>query len=101
MATAGGTAVVGETDVPQKCNNCATERKTGETLRCSQCDSVAYCSRKCQKERWTYHKPLCEAISFVKKQELEQGLEPLSAISILSNTISLSNLLGIVTYCNV
>ena len=46
----GGTAVVGETDVLQKCNYCDTEGKTGETLlRCIQCHSVVYCSRKSQK----------------------------------------------------
>ena len=51
-----------------KCNNCFKEGINGATLfSCAQCESVVYCSKKCQKERWADHKKLCEAIrNFVR-----------------------------------
>ena len=52
-----------------KCNNCFKEGRKGATLfNCAQCESVVYCSKKCQKERWADHKKLCEAISFLERQ---------------------------------
>ena len=52
-----------------KCNNCFKEGIKGTTLfSCAQCESVVYCSKKCQKERWADHKKLCEAISILERQ---------------------------------
>lgn len=31
----------------------------GESMRCSACKSVLYCSKKCQKAHWKIHKQTC------------------------------------------
>ena len=52
-----------------KCNNCFKKGiKSATLLSCAQCESVVYCSKKCQKERWADHKKLCEAINFLEMQ---------------------------------
>ena len=37
--------------------------------QCSSCQSVHYCSQKCQRAHWTGHKKLCSAIKYLSNQE--------------------------------
>eukprot|EP00929_Paragymnodinium_shiwhaense_P069771 TRINITY_DN35203_c0_g1_i2.p1 TRINITY_DN35203_c0_g1~~TRINITY_DN35203_c0_g1_i2.p1 ORF type:complete len:533 (-),score=177.91 TRINITY_DN35203_c0_g1_i2:211-1809(-) len=39
------------------CENC--QQPCAKPLRCSKCKDVSYCSAKCQKEDWSYHKRNC------------------------------------------
>lgn len=51
-----------------QCNHCCkTGGEHGQLKRCSQCKSVWYCSNKCQKEHWSEHKVLCQAISHLSE----------------------------------
>ena len=56
----------------QKCNGCGlAEPATGKRfMRCTQCRSSYYCSRKCQQKDWTQHKVLCASI---KELELQRN----------------------------
>ncbi|CAN0472242.1 unnamed protein product, partial [Ectocarpus sp. 8 AP-2014] len=49
---ASGTA----TDGSRKCAKCG---KGGNSLQCSRCRKVAYCSKECQRRDWKSHKPSC------------------------------------------
>merc|ERR1712166_1503146 len=47
----------GASSASEICNYCG---KVGPgMLRCSRCQSVSYCSRKCQKKSWKLHKKIC------------------------------------------
>jgi len=41
-----------------RCQNCDTDIK--KALRCGVCKKVSYCSAKCQKEDWQFHKRNCK-----------------------------------------
>ncbi|KEF59812.1 uncharacterized protein A1O9_04660, partial [Exophiala aquamarina CBS 119918] len=41
------------------CANCMTTGMQKPLRRCSGCILVDYCSRECQKDHWTKHKPFC------------------------------------------
>jgi hypothetical protein len=32
------------------------------SFKCSVCKKVYYCSKKCQKENWKYHKGMCQTL---------------------------------------
>ena len=49
------------------CVNCG--RKGVSLKECSKCQSVHYCSRKCQRTHWMKHKQLCSAIKYLSNQE--------------------------------
>lgn len=44
-------------DVISYCKTCRSHR---HTKKCSQCKSVAYCSKECQKSDWPSHKAACK-----------------------------------------
>jgi tetratricopeptide (TPR) repeat protein len=46
---------------PQPCGACQTVGAPGAT-RCSQCLSVWYCNRECQKAAWKAHRPQCKKV---------------------------------------
>ena len=50
-------------DVRPLCNFCRKTLPQSEAKRCSRCHSGWYCSVKCQRNHWTTHKRLCEAIA--------------------------------------
>mmetsp|Transcript_33755 Transcript_33755/g.85422 ORF Transcript_33755/g.85422 Transcript_33755/m.85422 type:complete len:1314 (-) Transcript_33755:702-4643(-) len=61
--------------VLRKCAACAkTEAASGDFKRCSQCKSVWYCDKECQKGHWKAHKKECAALA-KKAQEEEEGEE--------------------------
>ena len=39
---------------------------------CSRCKTVCYCMKKCQKEHWKSHQPLCDAIVGMVARETEE-----------------------------
>ena len=41
------------------CDGCRKCVPVHTTQRCSGCKRVYYCSRKCQKKAWKYHKSAC------------------------------------------
>ena len=43
--------------------------------RCSQCQVVWYCSRRCQKEQWPNHKNICQAITVLTERENPKSTE--------------------------
>ena len=43
--------------------------------RCSQCQVVWYCSRRCQKEQWPNHKNICQAIKVLTQRENPKSTE--------------------------
>lgn len=45
-------------ELPSACKTCG---KLSKTSKCSQCKSVAYCSKECQKLDWPVHKAACKA----------------------------------------
>jgi mitochondrial splicing suppressor protein 51 len=57
-----------------QCNKCGKELE--RLQRCSQCASVYYCSRECQKDHWKTHKIECATLANKRAQEAspeEQG----------------------------
>ena len=49
------------------CVNCG--RKGVSLKQSSKCQSVHYCSQKCQRTHWMKHKQLCSAINYLSDQE--------------------------------
>ena len=50
-----------------KCSNCGKRQSDNVAiLRCSQCKSVWYCDKKCQKENWKSHRKMCAKKYFVR-----------------------------------
>merc|ERR1712113_546178 len=43
---------------PPQCQSCATPCE--KPLRCGTCKTATYCSAKCQKEDWRFHKRICK-----------------------------------------
>ena len=59
-----------------RCNHCCkTGGEHGQLKRCSQCQSVWYCSAKCHKEHWPEHKVLCQAISHLSEKGTSKSKE--------------------------
>eukprot|EP00929_Paragymnodinium_shiwhaense_P116964 TRINITY_DN8704_c0_g1_i5.p1 TRINITY_DN8704_c0_g1~~TRINITY_DN8704_c0_g1_i5.p1 ORF type:complete len:421 (-),score=134.50 TRINITY_DN8704_c0_g1_i5:42-1304(-) len=58
----GGDDKAGEAKQPEKvevrCRNC--DAACAKPLRCGVCKEATYCSGKCQKEDWQYHKRTCK-----------------------------------------
>lgn len=51
-----------ETDdsvIPKPCICCGSEKAL---FQCSQCKVAKFCSKKCQRDCWDEHKPICDAI---------------------------------------
>merc|ERR1712232_1003935 len=51
-------ATVASATPKEACKNCAQDCE--KPLRCSVCKSATYCSAKCQKEDWQFHKRNCK-----------------------------------------
>lgn len=45
--------------ISRKCSVCAAATKS----LCEQCRQVRYCSRACQKQDWSHHKPICQRLT--------------------------------------
>ena len=46
------------------CEGCGKTEPDGNTFsKCSECRSVLYCSRECQKKHWKAHKPNCKKLA--------------------------------------
>lgn len=58
---------------PPTCKNCGNTLQ--EILRCSQCKKATYCSPKCAKDDWPYHKRTCEK----PKPKQEENKTPASS----------------------
>merc|ERR1719296_137387 len=54
-----------------RCPNCGKE-DMAKPLRCSVCKKVQYCSAKCQKEDWQFHKRVCKKAEDPKPKEPAQ-----------------------------
>ena len=56
------------------CGNCDEESK--DCKLCSRCRIIYYCSKKCQKEAFTFHKDSCKNVkkSYDKMKQLEEPL---------------------------
>ena len=67
-ATTAGQGVSGhQVKRSHVCINCG--RKGVSLKQCSKCQSVHYCSQKCQRTHWMKHKRLCSAIKYLSNQE--------------------------------
>jgi hypothetical protein len=54
----------------QTCDNCGG---TEHLMKCSKCHTSWYCSQKCQKTYWPFHKAFCRRNDFADATE---GTEP-------------------------
>ena len=59
-----------------QCSCCLKLDCQVQLLQCSSCQSVRYCSVRCQKTHWPKHKVLCKAIKELSDRESskEKGL---------------------------
>ncbi|CAH3182832.1 unnamed protein product [Porites lobata] len=63
QATPAGQGVASpEKEKSHQCSGCLTFDCHTQLLQCSGCQSVRYCSVRCQKAHWPKHKVLCKAI---------------------------------------
>ena len=55
--------------LPTVCGACGAPNGAGgkKLLKCSQCHSVHYCSRDCQRASWKAHKPECKRLQAAKR----------------------------------
>ena len=58
-----------------QCNCCGRVETRVSYQRCSQCQVVWYCSRKCQKEQWLNHKDICQAIKKLSQRENSESTQ--------------------------
>ena len=66
--------------IPRDCIDCDGGcGQPSPSKRCSNCHTVFYCSRECQKKHWKEHKPYC--LSLKEMQEEMMGLGKGAAIS--------------------
>ena len=95
--TATGQVVSPGENKSQVCSNCARVPQDTPFQRCSGCQAVHYCSRKCQHEHWKEHGVLCKAImSLTKQEEREEKTPQTIFVSHLTpkQQVSLSKLVG-------
>ena len=62
-------------DTTKESHECAScgKKQCGATIQiCSKCKTVCYCTKKCQKEHWKSHQPLCDAIVGMTAKETEE-----------------------------
>lgn len=57
--------------MPKECGNCGSTDKDNLAL-CSRCHSIHFCSRKCQKAYWPFHKEWCHKNDFADHVEKQQ-----------------------------
>ena len=87
----------------EKCYYCnSTEKKL---LKCSRCNEVWYCSKKCQAEHWKIHKTVCKVVatnSSAAPSDFSQQPTPLtcSACNKESNELKKCLACHSVAYCN-
>ena len=56
-----------------QCVNCQTVANAGPIfMQCSGCKVVRYCGRQCQREHWSRHKRLCQAIQQLEVERTSQ-----------------------------
>ena len=72
----GLSAVEGKTAdpivTPKICNCCGKIDPKETFRRCAQCHPVVYCSRRCQKGKWSSHKVLCNSIKHLTEPNAAQ-----------------------------
>lgn len=56
------------------CANCHND--ISKPLRCGVCKKASYCSAKCQKEDWQFHKRQCQAPAKAKPKAKEESRKP-------------------------
>ena len=54
-----------------KCNKCGKDTPKRNS-RCSRCQKVFYCSRDCQIQDWTQHRPACTKPGQDKEEKAEK-----------------------------
>ena len=71
--TSEGQEVVRDTtEGSHLCASCAKKQGTVTIHICSRCKTVCYSTKKCQKEHWKSHQPLCDAIVKMIAKETEK-----------------------------
>lgn len=55
-----------EQHVPKECGNCGC---TEDLALCARCHSIHFCSRKCQRAYWPFHKEWCRQNDFADAAE--------------------------------
>ena len=61
----------------ERCNSCRREFLKKLMKKCDGCESVVYCSKKCCKNDWSYHKIACE---LEKKKQAAHAMKKTVAI---------------------
>lgn len=54
------------------CDACQKPHNISTLLRCSQCKSVYYCSKECQKMHWKQHKSSCQEYLHIQEEIAER-----------------------------
>ena len=55
--------------MPHRCAYCS---KIAEKYRCSKCQTVRYCGKKCQQNHWSEHSAICNAIDHLTRQHQKE-----------------------------
>lgn len=59
----------------RRCAACGTRKSAEVKLqKCAKCTSVRYCSRTCQTEAWSVHKPRCKEITARREEHTDIAL---------------------------
>eukprot|EP01084_Bolivina_argentea_P019114 35551_1 len=70
------------------CYNCFKSNEICTLLNCTKCKLAKYCSIKCQRENWIFHKRVCssETINFIKNEKQNTSANVIDG-DVLYNTI--------------
>jgi hypothetical protein len=70
IAKLAGTLQTDINMVRTMCRHCA-KHSSGKLMACAKCHQAFYCSRKCQKDDWKKHKPLCGIATSKEKKRTD------------------------------
>ena len=71
QAAEAGSSAAGK-DLFPNCKGCNKTFEKYHVKTCKSCHSVQYCSERCQRKDWKYHKLICKSINHLEKEVFKE-----------------------------